>query len=215
MAENKIAKGSIFSKQALWKNMKTQWIQQLGLATMLAVVFGLAGCESPKPQNAADCSKIDWQREGARRVANGQPVEAAWQGARGAECSANGWPADRVAFDRGYAGGISAYCSPRNGLSQGRADRRYQGICPTVLADEFQRAFDLGRVLQQADTDKSNAESQMARARAISVDDKKSPKEREDARRDLATHQTARDNAQARITSLEAVAAQQGWGLGR
>ncbi len=191
-------------------------IRLLLTAVFLLFILGLSGCETAsKPETAADCAKTDWAREGARRVAAGTPMQRGWEQTRGPECAARGWPADRAAFEQAWANGLGAYCQPRNGFALGRGDRRYQGICPAGWAEEFQRAYDMGRVLHQADEDRQSAASKLAQARAAADDTKKTDKEREAARRDIATHQTSRDNAAARITSLEATAAQLGWGIGR
>jgi hypothetical protein len=187
----------------------------LALALAVVVAAALSGCSAPKPTSADDCAKIDWARAGARTAANGNTADSGWRFNRGPECVAAGWPSNKAAFDQAYVAGLPGYCAPRNGLSEGRKNNGYRGICPPGLEEEFRRAHDMGRVLHQADADRQSAESRLSKARGVANDDKKSPKEREDARRDVATHQTARDNANARITSLEATAAQLGWGLGR
>ncbi len=188
-------------------------MNRLSFCALAAATVFVAGCESA-PKTAAECANTDWARSGARAVARGEPLASSWSRAS-RECAVAGFAVNQAAFEQAWGGGFAAYCAPRNALKLGREGANHQNICTPPLDFDFLRAHDMGRVLKTADDDLSRAENAVRKAQAIASDDKKPTADRAGARRDAATAQLARDNAAARISSLEATAAQQGWGLGR
>lgn len=194
-------------------NWQETWRLGVGFGVVCGAAFALSGCTST-PKTAAECASTDWSRAGSRSVARGEPLALGWARVS-RECVSLGFPTNKGAFEQAWGGGFAAYCAPRNALSVGRDGQGHQGICTPPLDQDFLRAYDLGRVIKVADDDFARADSALRKALAMANDEKRPQPDRANARRDANTQQSARDNAAARISSLEATAAQQGWGLGR
>jgi hypothetical protein len=109
----------------------------------LALVAILTGCASGLSKQ--ECDVADWRAIGYEDGVKG------WSQARIGEhrkaCAKHGVSLDLDAYRSGWEEGVERYCQPGNGYHEGRAGRRYLGVCPQGLEPAFLSAYHDGREL--------------------------------------------------------------------
>jgi hypothetical protein len=110
---------------------------------VLSALLATACTKPPPAERAAACQATNWQDYGYNDGLLGVP--AADRTKQFADCAELGHPADTAAYDTARAEGLVQYCTVENGYQFGYSGRRYQGVCPTHLAQGFVQGFERGR----------------------------------------------------------------------
>lgn len=125
----------------------------------LAIMVG--GCASGLSKD--ECHLADWRAIGYEDGVKG------WSESRIGEhrkaCAKHGVALNFDAYHTGWEEGVSRYCQPGNGYSQGRAGQRYDGICPDHLEPEFLHAYQHGRELYEHERDLRQIERKLQHKR--------------------------------------------------
>jgi len=114
----------------------SRFISCLGLALLAA------GCAT---LDRSECREADWRTIGLEDGAAGRAVS--YIGNHRRACAEHGVTPDLAAYRGGHAIGLRQFCTPAKGFSQGRAGRRYNGICPAELEGGFLAAHATGNRL--------------------------------------------------------------------
>lgn len=129
----------------------------------IALVFGaalaLANCQT---LNEDQCQVTDWRILGSTDGAAGrnQTHVARHQEA----CAKYGIPVDVPAWQSGWEEGIRRYCTPGNGLDVGMRGKSYANSCPGDVAVGFREAYDLGRRVWDAQSERDRIEREIETA---------------------------------------------------
>ena len=109
----------------------------------LCAMIGLSACATGMSED--ECLTADWRGLGERDGAYGETEDKFNQ--RAARCSDFNIAADLDAYTQGRARGLETYCTPQSGYEEGRAGRRYRGVCPAGLERGFVEDYELGKRL--------------------------------------------------------------------
>lgn len=133
----------------------------------LACSLLIAGCAS---MSEDECRHADWYDQGMRDGQQGSALSRV-ESHREA-CSKVGVAPDFARYQEGHRVGIRSYCTPDNGLRQGREGRSYQRSCPAELEPAFldryragRRVYDAEQQVNQLTSEISNKERELDRAR--------------------------------------------------
>lgn len=184
-------------------------------AGMLAgLVFFITGCASGLSKE--ECHLADWRSIGYEDGIQGR--SEARIGEHRKACAKYGVESNFEAYQYGWEEGVSRYCQPGNGFSQGRAGKRYLGVCPEAQEPGFLHAYRQGRKLYDLEADLRKIERSLATTRkrlsAIEVEmrdtgialvkEGATTEQRVIMLDELRKLEHEREQAQARIPSLEA-----------
>ena len=108
----------------------------------LSVVFVVffSGCATLSKN---ECLEADWHELGYRDGSTGKPRSVFQKHSEA--CIKHNVRADREAYYRGRHEGLSVYCTPDSGFSQGRHGRKYNYVCPPDLEPDFLAGYRRGR----------------------------------------------------------------------
>ncbi len=109
-----------------------------------AALLLLAGCAT---MEKSECESADWRIIGLEDGARGQPLS--YVGRHRKACAEYGIAPNLARYERGHADGLRQFCTPDNGFKQGRAGRRYQGVCPAALEGGFVAGYETGLELYE------------------------------------------------------------------
>lgn len=105
----------------------------------------LTACASMSPE---ECHTANWREQGAQDGRNGQPRS---QLERHREaCGKVGVVPDARAYEAGRILGIRQYCTPENGLAQGRRGSSYRNVCPPEIEAAFLDRYRAGYRVYEA-----------------------------------------------------------------
>lgn len=129
------------------------------VALVIAAALALSNCQT---LNESQCQVSDWRLLGSTDGAAGrsQTHVARHQEA----CAKYGIAVDIAAWQTGWDEGIRRYCTPRNGLDVGMRGSSYANSCPGDVAVSFREAYDLGRAVWQARTERDRLEREIETA---------------------------------------------------
>ena len=130
---------------------KSTRIFGLTVAAML-----LSSCASMSKQ---ECLTANWLDQGFRDGRNGEPL-ARIEDHREA-CAKVGVRPDQSLYLQGRDRGILLYCTPDNGMQEGRLGRSYRNACPAHLEHQFLRAYEQGKQFYEVEQriEKLNSQS--------------------------------------------------------
>lgn len=132
----------------------------LPLISVLVLAMFAASCQTMSKE---ECAVADWRVVGEQDGAAGYaPQQRFAQHAK--SCQKAGVPADQTTWYQGYQQGLPRYCTPLNGLEQGRSGRSYANVCPPELDAGFRSGYDLGRRYNQKKSEISSLESRIRSA---------------------------------------------------
>ena len=122
------------------------------LITMaLLLPLALSACAT---LNEAECETTNWRDLGQR---NGQEGRASSYIVQHQDaCSRFGLPVDGTAWRSGWEVGIRQYCTPRNGLEEGKQGNVYAQSCPADVAPGFLRTYAVGKRVFDAQRQREN-----------------------------------------------------------
>lgn len=121
-------------------------LSSLGRLSAVVVAFGaLASCAT---LNEDECLNADWYRLGQEDGAAGKPASHIDNHRKA--CGEHGLPVDAPQWSVGWEQGIRAFCTPDNGLIQGREGRYYANSCPPDVKAGFDGAYSVAKALYDA-----------------------------------------------------------------
>jgi hypothetical protein len=135
---------------------------------VVTLVAALSGCASGLSKQ--ECDVADWRAIGYEDGVKG------WSQVRIGEhrkaCAKHGVPLDLDAYRSGWEEGVQRYCQPGNGYHEGRAGRRYLGVCPQGLEPAFLSAYHDGRerYALEAEVNRIAKQLQHDRARLANIE---------------------------------------------
>lgn len=121
----------------------------------LAILLG--GCASGLSKD--ECHLADWRAIGYEDGVQGRPESRL--GEHRKACARHGVALNFDAYHTGWEEGVARYCQPGNGYSEGRAGRRYGGMCPGHLEPDFLHAYQHGRQYYDAESDLQQIERKL------------------------------------------------------
>lgn len=98
--------------------------------------------------NEDQCTATDWYTLGNTDGTSGK--SSAYIGRHVEACNKFGIVPDQSAWRGGWEVGIRSYCTPSNGLNQGRDGRQNNNSCPVDLASAFNEGHRLGKSVYDA-----------------------------------------------------------------
>lgn len=150
---------------------------KLGLGFVAILV--LSGCAS---MTEGECLTADWTDRGYRDGRQGYPVSRVADHTEA--CAGVGVVPNIAQYRRGHQKGIAEYCTPDNGLSEGRAGRTYRNACPAGMEARFLANYRLGYDVYSAEQRVSQLNSQ-TRYLESQLDKEKNKDKRQRIRRQL------------------------------
>lgn len=134
---------------------------------VLAAGILLTACASMSEQ---ECLVVDWRDRGMRDGHDGQPISYVEEHREA--CAKVGVQPDLAQYRAGHAVGIKEYCTPENGLREGRFGHSYQRSCPAQLESRFldgyrngQRIYSAQQRVNQLDMELSNLQRKLDNAK--------------------------------------------------
>jgi hypothetical protein len=128
------------------------------LLAFVTVILG--GCAVMSQQ---ECRVSDWHTVGFEDGAKGTNVTKI-AGYRKA-CAKYGVAPDLDSYRSGYALGLQTYCQESNGFKVGSSGRRYEGVCPSQLEEQYLQGYRPGRQLFELRSAVDHAGGQLAARR--------------------------------------------------
>jgi cell wall-associated NlpC family hydrolase len=122
----------------------------------------ISGCAS---MSKSECASANWETRGSLDGQNGSPLSLLSSHAKA--CAKIGVSPNAELYRKGHANGVRLYCTPQNGLAEGRQNAQYNDVCPTDLEAPFLSSFvdGLELSLYKAEREKASAESRLYRLR--------------------------------------------------
>jgi hypothetical protein len=108
----------------------------------------------------SECRKADWEVIGLEDGARGRPLS--YLGRHREACAEHGVKPSLAQYRAGHATGVRQYCTPQNGFRQGRAGRRYEGVCPDDLEGSFLAGYETGRELHNLSADINRMQTEVS-----------------------------------------------------
>jgi len=126
---------------------------RIAIFTTIAVMsaVSLSGCAS---LNEAECRQGDWASIGQMDGSNGYPMTRFQEHVEA--CTKFSVAPDQAAYSRARDIGLSSYCTPERGFTEGRTGNAYHGVCPPQSAGLFMTAYNDGRIVKDV-ADRRNA----------------------------------------------------------
>lgn len=124
---------------------------------LVAIIFTLflTSCQTLSKE---ECAVADWRVIGEQDGAAGYDPQDRFAKHTKA-CEKSGVRADQTMWYQGYQQGLPRFCTPLNGLSQGRNGGSYNNVCPGELDVGFRSGFNLGRQHYQKKSELQSMES--------------------------------------------------------
>ena len=110
-----------------------------------AAMFALTSCAT---LDEGQCEVVDWRQLGESDGGRGLP--ATHIGQHQEACARFDIPVDAASWQSGWDRGIRSYCTPTNGVAQGRIGAIYRNSCPADQATAFERAYRVGEAVHDA-----------------------------------------------------------------
>lgn len=145
--------------------------------TILALLLGACASMSEK-----ECLSANWTDQGYRDGRDGQPLTRL-EDHREA-CAKVGVIPDTQRYRAGRDIGIREYCTPANGIEEGRRGRPYRNACPINLERDFLANYDLGYGVYQAEQRVDSLDRDIQRTQRT-LDKEKSEAKRRELRHEL------------------------------
>ncbi len=108
---------------------------------MAAVLMSLASCNTMSKE---ECRVADWRVVGDTDGAAGHNPQSRFAD-HVKSCAKSGATPDQTLWYEGYQSGITRYCTPLSGSTNGEAGRAYHNVCSPQLEPGFMRGYGLGK----------------------------------------------------------------------
>lgn len=133
-------------------------IRSFGRATAAIIAFSaLASCAT---LNEEECQTANWLELGRKDGIEGRPASHIDNHRRA--CAEHKLPVDDVQWSVGWQEGIRSFCTPENGLIQGREGRYHANSCPPDLKAGFEGAYTIAKALHDARRSRDTLMSEIA-----------------------------------------------------
>jgi uncharacterized protein DUF2799 len=119
--------------------MKASRFILAGMVLSLPVLLGSCATMSKE-----ECVAADWRVVGETDGAAGHDPQSRFA-AHAKSCEKAGVVPDQTLWYQGFQVGVTRYCTPLNGLQEGRAGKTYNNVCPAGSSDGFLRGYRLGK----------------------------------------------------------------------
>jgi hypothetical protein len=167
------------------------------VAAILIVPLMLSACAT---LNEAECETANWRDLGQR---NGQEGRASSYIAEHEKaCSGFGLPVDGASWRAGWEIGIRQYCTPQNGLREGREGSYYSQSCPSDVAPGFLRTYAVGKRVYEAKRERESISDDIDRLHE-SIGSAEDEKARSELQTKLTIRQSELRSAQDRLLYAE------------
>lgn len=143
------------------------------------VLLALSGCASMTEE---ECLTADWYEQGVRDGVNGQP--RSYVEDHREACSKVGVVPNAALWEQGRSEGIRQYCTPENGVNQGRRGAYYRNSCPPDLEGAFLNNYRAGYRVYEAEKRVERLANEQ-RSKQSELDRNKDDKARDRLRRDI------------------------------
>ncbi len=128
----------------------------VALLVLAGAGLALASCQT---LNEAECQTVSWNTLGQQDGAQGRPTT--YIGRHQEACAKHGLPIDTVSWQAGWEQGIRQYCQPDNALNRGRNGQSAPNNCPADLSRDFAFAYEVGRGVYDAQTERDRLVNEM------------------------------------------------------
>lgn len=118
------------------------------LRTVVAMLVALVALTSCATLNEEECRSVDWAQLGQQDGASGKSGSHIQEHRRA--CGEHKLPVDESQWQTGWEQGIRLYCTPENGLLQGRQGRYYPNSCPIDVKTGFESSYAVAKALYDA-----------------------------------------------------------------
>lgn len=129
-------------------------------ARMAVALLGLGLLGSCATLNEEECMTADWFELGRKDGAAGRP--ASYIDAHRRACEKHKLPVEQQPWQVGWDEGIRLYCTPDNGLLQGREGRGYANSCPPDLKTGFETAYHVAKRVYDARQSRDRLQSEIS-----------------------------------------------------
>ena len=115
----------------------------------------------------SECANANWQARGYSDGQNGSPRSLLSRHIKA--CGKIGVYPNQAQYQSGYLEGVKLYCTPRNGLKEGRLNAEYHDVCPVELESAFLKSHIDGLQLKltELEQEKFSANSELFTLRLL------------------------------------------------
>lgn len=132
-------------------------LSRVGRGAVLAVAFvALSSCAT---MTKDECQTADWYKRGEQDGAGGKAPSYIAEHRR--SCADYKLPVDEGQWHAGWEQGIRLYCTPENGLQQGRHGNYYANSCPADLKYGFESAYSVAKEVHDARSARDSIQSEL------------------------------------------------------
>lgn len=167
-------------------------VERFTPVAMVAAAIVLSSCAS---MSEDQCRRADWQAQGERDGASGQPPGRI--DAHREACAKAGVTPDAMRWQQGWRRGVLSYCTPRSAWQEGARNQTYQGACRDYDENNFLRWHRLGHDVYKARSERDKIQSDIDKAEA-----QLKKAEKEDERKTLRDRIRNLDQDKARVRRL-------------
>jgi uncharacterized protein DUF2799 len=128
-----------------------------GFVLLFLVVIGLGGCAAVSKEQ---CVAGDWADLGKAHASVGKPANHLDEVVK--SCGKHGITPNTDAYQSGWNQGLQNYCTPLNGFTLGKQNKRKSPICPPQMAGGFSEGYRLGHTIWTARDRVDRAESDIS-----------------------------------------------------
>ena len=135
-------------------------VRVMSVCRLSAAIVAFAALASCATLDKEECLSTNWQQLGQKDGMAGQPANHIDNHRKA--CGEHGLPVDDQQWSIGWEQGIRAYCTPDNGLIQGREGRYYANSCPPELKPGFDSAYTVAKRLYDARSERDRIQNEIS-----------------------------------------------------
>ncbi len=150
--------------------------------------------------NEAECETSNWRDLGQRNGQDGRASSYVIEHEKA--CARFGLPVDSASWRAGWEIGIRQYCTPQNGLRQGKEGKNYAQSCPADVAPGFLRTYAIGKQVYDARREREKISDQIDKLQE-SIGDAEDEEARNELQTKLILKQSELRFAQDRLLEAE------------
>ncbi|MEO3387750.1 DUF2799 domain-containing protein [Mesorhizobium sp. CAU 1741] len=170
------------------------------LRALASACMGLVMLTSCATLNQEECLNANWFELGQQDGAAGRAQTHVNE--HRSACGEHGLPVDEPQWRTGWEQGIRLYCTPENGLQQGRQGSYYANSCPIELATGFEAAYSVAKALHDARMSRETLQRELD-SLETSLRDAQKPEDRQRIERDISDKRAYLRTAERRVWDAE------------
>jgi len=175
-------------------------MRSAGLKIATIILLGPLALSACATLNEAECETSNWRDLGQRNGQSGRASSYVVEHEKA--CSRFGIPVDSASWRAGWEIGIRQYCTPQNGLQQGKDGKNYAQSCPSDVAPGFLRTYAIGKRVYDAKRERENISNEIDRLQE-SIGEADDEKARNELQTKLILKQSELRFAQDRLLEAE------------